>query len=228
MKKWIFCAVITIAAIDGAVIVQAVGPANTYGTLDGGDSPIALAIGFTLNQTYSNVAITAALYSATGNESLTAYVTNAIGIGTTAANNIASPIGFSLGPPSDPPADLNLFSGLTLSPGTYYFIVKAENVDPQGSAEWAGNNALPAVLGQGVSGLTYYLDFFPSTFGPAGGFSKASVTGAPIFSITGDAAGGDVPEPSTITLVAAAILGLSRKFLAAASRRVSHRPRRSS
>ncbi len=230
MKTLVLCAALAIGGARGAIIVQAAGPAlpNQYAVLDDGLSSIAFGAGFTLGQTYSNVAIFAALYSSSGSESVTAYLTNAIGPAATAANNVAPPVTLPIGPPSDPIPFQPLFSGLTLAPGDYYFILKGENVNPQNTLEWAGNVGLPAVLGSGVSNLTYHYNLTPSPFGPAGNFTVIALTGAPLYSITGDLADGAVPEPSTFALVAAAILGLSRKSLAAVSRQVSHRRHRSS
>ena len=230
MKTLVLCAALAIGGAQGAIIVQALGPAHPeqYAVLSDGVLSVAFGAGFSISQTYSNVSISAALYSPGSGGAVTAYLTNALGPAATAANNVAPPVTLPIGSPSDPPLFQPLFSGLTLAPGDYFFILAGTNTTTQDSLNWFGNSSLPAVVGQGVSNLNYHYNLSPGAFAPGGNFSAIALTGAPLYSITGDTDSGSVPEPSTFILVAAAILGLSRKSLAAVSRQASHRRHRSS
>ncbi len=95
------------------------------------DAPIPLCLGgdcfsqilmasWTSSVAFDNVSIFAELGADNSSASLTAFLTNAVGPGTTAANQIAS---VTLTPPFLDSPGVLLFSGLNLGPGTYYLVL---------------------------------------------------------------------------------------------------------
>jgi hypothetical protein len=103
-------------------IVSVQGDVNFYSTFQSGlpPEPIALEVSWSQTNTYGDVSIFADLNGFGGSGAGIAYLTTALGPGTTAANEAAAPDNFTF-PNSQ--QDVQLFSGLNLGPGTYYLTV---------------------------------------------------------------------------------------------------------
>jgi hypothetical protein len=163
---------------------------------------------------YTNVSISAVLsnqFDGNANSTLTAYLTDQIGPGTTAANVIAST---SVTPTNFEETD-TLFTGLSLGPGSYYLVLAA----PGDFAGWWGANSPTITTEPGVTDTGDYHADHPNG-GPNDAFPPASVflaDGADnfLYTVTGDASSA-APEPSTLILA-----GLAGTFLFSAKLRLS-------
>src|SRR5664280_630683 len=138
------------------------------------------AISWSQAGSYTNVSITARLYSSEPMDVVTAWLTTHVGPGTTLSDQIATE-SISFQPTPNYPSDVILFSGLTLDPGTYYLSIG----DGTNSA-WYGTDQ-PIVTTD--SSITYNGDFYvynPTPYAPASPYIPTpSIT--PIFSINGNA-----------------------------------------
>jgi hypothetical protein len=129
---------VTIPFVHAATIVSAVDsttPNSLQLNLPGSAATSAAVVSWTQSITYTNVSIDAYIFAEIATtpggqpEQYAAYLTNGIGPGTTAANNVELPI-TGLGQPFTPPAPgtpTTLFAGMTLGPGTYYLTIQALN-----------------------------------------------------------------------------------------------------
>ncbi|MFN7933101.1 MAG: PEP-CTERM sorting domain-containing protein [Bryobacteraceae bacterium] len=161
------------------------------------------AVSWTQSGSFNNVEVTAQMSNQSGvGQSLSfhAYLTDAIGATATVADEIAS-LGFSLAPGLN--QTVNLFSGLTLGPGTYFLVISPD-AGVSGIAGWAAINSAPTVtLGSGVTrnadrgSSGAIASYPPSTVIPllTGGSLLYDVT-------TVDSA---VPEPATTALIGAGL-----------------------
>jgi hypothetical protein len=79
----------------------------------------ALSVSWTQTKSYAGISIYAPLGQGAANSAnpVYAYLTDRVGVGTTTANQIAQSLVY-FSPAADP--TVQLFSGLTLGPGTYY------------------------------------------------------------------------------------------------------------
>lgn len=172
------------------------------------------ALSFTFANTFTNVSITLPLSIYPAPYGGTAWITNSIGPGTTAANIVATSTfsnvnnnDFYVGP-------VTFFSGLTLGPGTYYFMVSVSS----GGAMVEGlhpNYNLVVSTAPGVSAGSDYVALDPNyygccaqdmTFPPASNWTYPGNAGDYIpMTITGVSA---VPEPGTLLLVATGVIGV--------------------
>jgi len=204
---------LTAAALASANASPMITP-NGNPTSAAAIEPSSLVVqSFTLADTWTNVSISASLTtfsSGTG----TVYLTNQSGAGTTVANQIGT-TGFTFTPVATltSAVSVSLFSGLTLSPGTYYLtFATAEpccnqglSVNPAMTYTTAGGVSVgaPQTINSGLNAL----------FPPA---SSGTLSPAPFgnrfFTVTGDLASSAVPEPSTVVLISAGLLAIiSRK-----------------
>lgn len=169
------------------------------------------AVSWSQSGSFSNVAVTAQMSNQSGiGQSLAfhAYLTDAIGAGATVADEIAS-LGFTLSPGSN--QTVNLFSGLSLGPGTYFLVISPDGgTTPVGG--WAATTAAPTVtLGSGVTRNAdrgsngAIASYPPSTEIPL------LTGGSLLYSVT--AVDSAVPEPATTALIGAglAILAFRRR-----------------
>jgi hypothetical protein len=180
-------------ALKAGTIVSVTGFADhTYVV---GSLEAILASSFTITTAYDNVSVSANFDSSVGTG--TAYLTNRIGPGTTAGNVLATGTYTTTG-------DDLLFSGLDLTPGSYYVV--AFGTFNQG---WDGTDNPTVVT---ASGVTRNADYFTNQFGsgvPNTSFPPAStlLVSNPqlnlLYSVTGDVAP-TVPEPGTWMLLLSA------------------------
>jgi PEP-CTERM motif len=152
------------------------------------------AISFTTTSVFTDVTISALLYSSSGDPgtgSATVYLTDSIGAGTTTANEIARatltdlPVLFSTSTPEV------VFTGLTLPAGTYY-VIEASDTGSAVGADW-GEPEFPVETT--APGVTIHTDLIANSlasYSPASAFGADTGDGF-AFSITGS----PVPEPST-------------------------------
>lgn len=190
----------------GTVILSVSGPAanNALGIFP----TDAIAVSFTVGQSYSNVTISADLI---GNFTGTVYLTNQIGPRTTAAaNEIAAAIFTSSNPGITLVGTLQpVLTGVTLQPGTYYLVFTGAQVS--GFAQGIQNTLSPTItadVGASQDGFVYYTNS-PSGYIPADSFLKAGPgTGVLEYAVTGTPiSGGCTVTPSGRKFTAAGGLG---------------------
>ena len=150
-----------------------------------------MAISWSQAGSYTDVSITARLYSLDPTDIGTAWLTTQVGPGTTLADQIAT-ASFSF-PSTANPSDVILFNGLTLDPGTYYLTIGG------GTNYWSAWYGTDQPIVTTDTSVTYNGNFYvynPDPYSPASPYVPTpSIT--PIFSITGTV----VPEPTSPTLV---------------------------
>jgi hypothetical protein len=184
-----------VPAVQAGTVVSVTGSddaAPILGDPFGADEANAFSVSWTLTQAYTNVSITAQLDGWSG----TAYLTTQLGPGTTIGDQLAS-TSFDVG-------DV-LFSGLTLSPGTYFLVI---TTTPLTSLSWEASRSPVVSVGSGAAiGDDSYafgvqnLGYVPAaTFGP--GFGNTL-----LYAVAGDASA--VPEPGTFTLGLIALSGVA-------------------
>jgi hypothetical protein len=132
-----------------ADIYSVTGPAGVGYYLGGSGPDQVLVSSWTQTGSWTNVSISAELgnaanYGNSGGDTISVYLTNQIGPGTTVANQIASA---SVSPATVDETD-TLFTGLSLGAGTYYLVLGA----PGQFAEWYGTSSPTVTTGAGVSG----------------------------------------------------------------------------
>ena len=190
-------------------IVSVAGDINLYSSFQAGlpPEPIALEVSWTQTNTYDNVSIFADLNGFGSSGSGIAYLTTAVGPGTTSANQVATPDSFTF---PNTPQDVELFSGLTLGPGSYYITM-------YGTGGWGlaqDPSTTTVTLDPGASlGQPYQSNelTFP-TFIPAADYATP-IACCLVFAVDGT----PVPEPNQLVPVALlgfALLGwrVRRKF----------------
>jgi len=160
---------------------------------------------------YNNVTVTADLYNATSStDQGIAYLTTAVGSSATSGDVVAS-APFTLGPNSGF-ANTTLFTGLNLSPGTYYLSLNTTNGTVAGWGEVSSPNVVVDAGVTGVGGAkalgTAVNPVYQSSFTISDtlGFSVVAEPNVPA-----------VPESSSLMLILPA--GLLLAGLALAARR---------
>jgi hypothetical protein len=144
-----------------------------------------------------------------GDATGTAYLTNQVGAtATQATNGLAAP--FSIDITNTSPELVQLFSGLTLGPGTYYLTIGLTN-DELG---WSGFFFSPASTVTTASGVTANPigecfggtegECTPASYPPASATFTTKASSVFLYKVTGTAASG-VPEPATAGLMLAAL-----------------------
>ncbi len=159
------------------------------------------AVSWTQTSTFTGVSINADLESSAGGTAMgTAYLTDSLGPGTTkAANEIAStPISVT----SSSFTSVNLFSGLTLAPNTYYLVIQMDEDSLHHDVlDWGFSSAAITVVGPGVTSNPDQSDNTTgASYPPANSFAvKAQGL---IYSVTSNTS---VPEPGALGLVFASL-----------------------
>jgi hypothetical protein len=209
------------AAASAATLLETAGPFYQRSGLGRGNGQQAGAIGFSttfpLEDVSFHVPLSNASFSAV--HSITAYLTNQIGPGTTAANLLAQNT-FTINPGQE--AEFNALSVADLEPGTYYLMLIDFDFNEVGWG-FIWNNNLSVNAGPGmslVSSLGYAQESgsFPPAFEPNGDTRGASIFGGAYrVRIEGTAI---VPEPSSIVLICgtlAAVAAWCRRVAPAAA-----------
>lgn len=167
-----------------------------------------LSVSWTAEKAYQNVSISAPLVQADMVNPLYAYLTTTIGPGTTETNQIAaSTVHFA--PASNP--TVQLFSGLSLNPGTYYLTLWS----PTAGGGWEFSQSPTIVNDSGVTiGSSQFLIL---AFGSQGQYipSLRPVNLYPGTDLVFDVTGEDLevgtptvaPEPSVLCLLALGLIG---------------------
>ncbi len=208
-----------LAAIGQPVLADTIigrtGPAFSDFTL----GPINVyCISWSATGAFSNVSITARMTSFSGVAGTgIAYLTTQIGPGTTVLDQIAS-APFVVSAPVA--SDVLLFSGLSLTAGTYYLTLSS----PQDTTAWLGASNPPTTIAPSVSynGQFGQRNTAVDPYPPASGFSPTDAAqgySALLFVVSGDA----VPEPSKVMMVllGCLVIASSRKLTTALRRRNS-------
>jgi hypothetical protein len=184
------------------IIAQSVPAGPAYAFL--GDSEEGVF--WTQTGTYTDVSISAYLGSSgfDGDGSGTVYLTNAIGPGATTANEIAQISLSGLASTSAPAT--NLFSGLTLGPGTYYLNSSSES-SPGIAWELFYPVAVNVAPG-GSIGEEINFGILPTDFPPSASLTPQANNFA--FSVTGTPE--TAPEPSSVPLLLTIIGGVGLRL----------------
>lgn len=199
------------ATLPGATIIQVDGPPPTRqaGFAVGVNNSQTIATSWTQTGNYTNVAISAVLGFGTGNSTVTAYLTTALGTGTALAQEIAHTVSFVPTTNNTTGTLTPLFVLPTLGPGTYYLTLS-------GSAftGWLlADHALGTVTTD--SGATRNADYgagSPGPYPPGTAFFLPGDFGGKLeYSVTGDPLT-TVPEPGTNLLVGVGLLFLYRNW----------------
>ena len=184
--------------------------------IGGADQSAGNAISFTTTSEFTDVTISALLYTAdfTTGGAATVYLTDKIGSGTTTANELTRasvtdlPFQFSTSTPEV------IFTGLTLPAGTYY-VIEASDVGPPG-ASWGGPVAPVETTAPGVT-INSILQAQSSLAGysPASDFVADSE-----FQLAFSVTGSPVPKSSTWAMLLIGFGGLGHAgFRSARARR---------
>ena len=139
LKRWVLlgvCAVAGIGLAHAGTIVSLDGP-NDSSYVIGNSDPQYLANSWSATNAYTGVAISfqGNSFGGLGSVPETAYLMTKIGPGTTVAqqvatSNFSSPAGLGT---------INIFSGLSLGPGTYYLVLVGLK-DPRAFGGWEGTD----------------------------------------------------------------------------------------
>ena len=207
LVRFFFLLIALIHESNGTTIVSVSGPPVTgsYTISNVIDfSTQAAASSWTSSIPYSDVDIDAVLGQGIAGTQGIAYLMTQIGPGTTTASEVARS-NFSF--PSDV-TSITLFTGLTLTTGTYYLVLGSAG--PYVAGDW--HDALPnptIVLGAGVTRNGDYLANNLSTYTPASVFRQnAGIDGDPFlqYSVA------TIPEPATFVMLGGGLLVLACAF----------------
>jgi hypothetical protein len=191
----------------GTIIEVDANPATIAQGL-GGEFQQNVGVSWTMNQAFSAVTIEAAIASANAGDTATAYLTTAAGPGTTTADVVAeSTFGLPVFLPLRSAPDFTIFTGLTLSAGTYYLIITTP-FDSSEARGWRGTSNAPEVTT--APGVTLNPSLLSAdtasdpNFAPDSNFSISPNTYQfAVFS---------VPEPSSLVLGCLAVLTSAWRF----------------
>lgn len=193
----------------GTTIVSDVYSSGSTGSTHGWE-----AVTWTQTGTYNNVTIGANLATDNGlsTSTGTAYLMTQLGPGTTAANEVTTPFAISVSGNPGLNNMTQLFSHLTLGPGTYYLLINPTSINAPDSLDWDRSNPTLRTLDTGVTqGSDLTLSGSVASFPPASSSVTSTNSVSLIFSVTGDPTVGvpsTTPEPSSIGMMLAGLAGL--------------------
>jgi hypothetical protein len=203
MRSSLACLIALLSAgfASAGTIISVTGTPNDFSfSVGGSGADQVLASSWTQTGSYDNVSISAVLANGA---TMSAFLTDKIGPGTTASDVIAST---SVTPSTAPETD-TIFSGLSLGAGSYYLVLAVPGGATLGG--WYGTD--PATVTTTTdAGVTGALDAFadkPSNL-PDDAFPPDSAFDATpgdndenlLFTVTGDAVSA-TPEPSSFILL---------------------------
>jgi hypothetical protein len=168
-------------------------------------------VSWTQTGTYSNVDILANIgdSAGSGTATATAYLMTQIGSGTTAGNEVVSPVTASVTGNPGLNTMTTIFSGLSLGPGTYFLVLDPTTTD----FHWDLTIPPVVVTDSGVTAGPSEATATVAGFPPASTFGSESFSF--IYEVTGTAGGStSTPEPSTAGMLligAAAIAAWKRR-----------------
>jgi hypothetical protein len=208
-----------LVATHASPIIQRTGPILA----SSGGNP--MAEGWTQSAAYTNVSVSVDAYNYNSNGASRAaevFLTDSIGPGTTQlTNEIASAQIYTT---IQGAQTFNVFSGLTLGPGTYNLVYLIENLASYDDLCWgittSAISTAPGVFEVGP----YATQGNPDPYAPATVMVSAPFF-TQIFSVSGELQQ-SIPEPSTLALVAAAFAGMgcARRRMAASAQVVAPAP----
>jgi hypothetical protein len=199
LALFVLCFVGGVEAITIVSQTGSIGP--NLGAVNGG---IGLEASWTQLGSYSNVGVTATIKSgsATAPGTDTFFLTTSLGPGTTVANQVASN---TLAVPSSTATPIQIFSGLTLGPGTY-FLVLGDVFSP--AIFWATSDVPTVITNTGVT-FNGTGDASPNCgicpYYPAATYDTSS-TDHFLFEVTGTPT--RVPAPAALLMLGSGLAGL--------------------
>ena len=185
----------------GSVIVSTFGAVAFGSFFPVVDNPLiglnGYAVGWTQTSTYTNVTIQALVASINGSSAslIDGFLTDSAG--TVIASDLNDTIAISNG------FVKTFFSGLSLGPGSYYFVLSPPNRTT--TAAWYLETGAGAVTSPGSAFNGNYQAFGGSLTSPLGVKSNAGTDSSYQFQVTGTAS----PEPGTIGTILAGSLGIA-------------------
>ena len=213
-----FSSMLLTIPVEAGTIVSVLGNPEGPGSLDSSSTGQIAEVSWSQATAMSNVSIQAALFGAFGPndvEHVQAYLTNAIGPGTTAANVFAFNSVVVNNEPwgQFPPVWTTLFSGLNLSAGTYYLVLGSTDFTAWYFAVDTSSTGGQPITITTAPGVTYNgtlavwntacCGTIDSAFLPASSGWRSDGD-QNVFQVTGDT----VPEPGTFALLLTGLLAI--------------------
>jgi hypothetical protein len=181
------------------------GPAFAGHGLGLGNGQQAVFMSFTASTSQTNLSMDAVLNSFSASQTVTWWLTDAVGAGATNSNVLDT--GSVLGPSGScctgTTANVNIFSGINIGPGTYYVVLTTTGQGNETGWNFTSNAAVA------TGGLSYNFTGLTSqqsgSFAP--GYSGYFNAGDNVeFNLTSDQAI-NTPEPASLALLGSGLIG---------------------
>lgn len=207
---WTLAAASLVLPATAGTMIEISDLGGTLPLLDDRSFPVgtskqeAEVMGWSQSIAYTDVRISAFVGDTRTGSSVTAYLTSAIGPG--AGSPIATST-VSITQTTGLPASTELFSGLTLEPGSYFLTLY--NFDLSSSAEPSWYRGASVSFGPGITpnGEFYANNHGDGTVDPVNPWRSTFKT-SPLYDSAFIVTGTVVPEPSTVALVGLGLLGM--------------------